>query len=229
MATADEESVSDAQNEGGIIERLRMEFGFIKGNFLILVFSWILMDFAREIPSTYYGLYVKELGGSAYIVGLIAFASMIAQALVQFPGGYLADKYVLQHDNVVPDPGFKSVEEIKQVIEILEGDLTLSDVDLERIEGIRAEVGTSFCRRCGYCMPCPQGVLIPNVMCLPVLYNVWPDDYIPQWGYIEKVTASAENCVGCGECEVKCPYGLPIREMMRENIEYHKRFLEGRR
>lgn len=37
------------------------------------------------------------------------------------------------------------------------------------------------------------------------------------------------NCVGCGECEEKCPYGLPIREMMRENIEYHKRFLEGRR
>ena len=93
MATADEESIADAQNEGSIIERLRMEFGFIMGNFLILVFSWILMDFAREIPSTYYGLYVKELGGSASIVGLIAFASMTAQALVQFPGGYLADKY----------------------------------------------------------------------------------------------------------------------------------------
>ena len=151
-----------------------------------------------------------------------------------FAGGRLTDpnlaiKYVLQHDNMVPDPGFQSVEEIKQVIEILEGDLTLSGVDLERIEGIRAEVGTRFCRRCGYCMPCPQGVLIPNVMCLPVLYNVWPDDYIPRWGYIEEVTASAENCVGCGACEEKCPYGLPIREMMGENIEYHKRFLEGRR
>jgi len=76
-----------------MIERLRKEFGFIKGNFLILVFSWILMDFAREMPGTYYGLYVKALGGSASIVGLIAFASIIAQALVQFPGGYLADKY----------------------------------------------------------------------------------------------------------------------------------------
>jgi hypothetical protein len=61
-------------------------------------------------------------------------------------------------ENVVPDPGFQSVEEIKQVIEILEGDLTLSDADLERIEGIRAEVGTRFCRRCDYCMPCPQRI-----------------------------------------------------------------------
>ncbi|UCD43863.1 MAG: MFS transporter [Candidatus Bathyarchaeota archaeon] len=76
-----------------MIERFRNEFGFIKGNFLILVLSWILMDFAREIPGTYYGLYVKALGGSASIVGLIAFTSLITQALVQFPGGYLADKY----------------------------------------------------------------------------------------------------------------------------------------
>jgi len=85
----------DASSEasGGMLSRLRSEFGFIRGNFLVLVLSWTLMDFAREIPGTYYGLYVKALGGSASIVGLIAFTSMIAQALVQFPGGYLADKY----------------------------------------------------------------------------------------------------------------------------------------
>jgi predicted aldo/keto reductase-like oxidoreductase len=151
-----------------------------------------------------------------------------------FAGGRLTDanlvvKYILQYSNVVPDPGFQSVEEIEQVIEILEGDLALSEADLERIERIRAEVGTRFCRRCGYCMPCPQGVLIPAVMGMPVMYNVWPEDYIPRWEFIEEVTASAENCIECGVCEEKCPYGLPIREMMGENIEYHKRFLEGRR
>jgi hypothetical protein len=41
--------------------------------------------------------------------------------------------------------------------------------------------------------------------------------------------ASAENCVGCGECEAKCPYALPIREMITENIEYHRKFMEARR
>jgi predicted aldo/keto reductase-like oxidoreductase len=151
-----------------------------------------------------------------------------------FAGGRLTDpnlaiKFVLQHDNVVPDPGFQSVEEIRQVIEIAEGDLTLSEAELGRIEEIREEVGTRFCRRCGYCMPCPQGVRIPNIMCLPVMYNVWPEDWILRFGYFEEVTASTENCVDCGACEEKCPYHLPIREMMRENVEHYRRFLEARR
>lgn len=55
--------------------------------------SWILMDFAGELPGTYYPDYVRQLGGSATILGLITFASLLALASVQFPGGYLADKY----------------------------------------------------------------------------------------------------------------------------------------
>ena len=51
------------------------------------------MDFAGELPGTYYSDYVIQLGGSATILGLITFVSMLALASVQFPGGYLADKY----------------------------------------------------------------------------------------------------------------------------------------
>jgi len=76
------------------LSKLREEFSFIKGNYLILLISWILMDFANELPGTYYSDYVKnELGGSATILGIIMFASLIALASVQFLGGYLADKY----------------------------------------------------------------------------------------------------------------------------------------
>jgi len=77
----------------GLMTRLREEFGFIQGNYLVLVVSWILMDFAMELPGTYYSLYVLALGGSAFIIGLIGFVSFIALALVQFPGGYLADRF----------------------------------------------------------------------------------------------------------------------------------------
>jgi len=78
----------------GTITKIKEEFSFIRGNFLILVLSWILMDFVHEMPETYYGLFVKNvLGGDAFILGLIMFASLIALAAVQFPGGYLADKY----------------------------------------------------------------------------------------------------------------------------------------
>ncbi len=79
--------------ETGLLSRLRSEFGFIQGNFLIMVLSWFVLDFFSEMPGTYYPLYVKALGGSAATVGLIGSAGMIASALVQIPGGYLADKY----------------------------------------------------------------------------------------------------------------------------------------
>jgi MFS family permease len=55
--------------------------------------SWILMDFAGELPGIYYSDYVIQLGGTATILGLIMLVSQLVLASVQFPGGFLADKY----------------------------------------------------------------------------------------------------------------------------------------
>jgi MFS family permease len=75
------------------LTELKEEFSFFKENYLILIISWILMDFAGELPGTYYSDYVIQLGGSPTILGLITLVSMLALASVQFPRGYLADKY----------------------------------------------------------------------------------------------------------------------------------------
>jgi MFS family permease len=75
------------------LANLREQFSFVQGNYLVLIISWILMDFAGELPGTYYADYVIQLGGSATIIGLISLVSMLCLASVQFPGGYLADKY----------------------------------------------------------------------------------------------------------------------------------------
>ncbi|MGD2200685.1 MAG: MFS transporter [Candidatus Bathyarchaeota archaeon] len=79
--------------ETGLFSRLRSEFSFIQGNFLIMLLSWLVLDFASELPATYYPKYVEALGGTAAIIGLIGSAEMITRALVQIPGGYLTDKY----------------------------------------------------------------------------------------------------------------------------------------
>ena len=74
--------------------KLREEFSFVHGNYLILIISWILMDFASEMPALYYGPFViYDLGADPSTLGFIGFASIIALACVQFPGGYLADRY----------------------------------------------------------------------------------------------------------------------------------------
>src|SRR3972149_1265328 len=72
---------------------LKREFSFIRGNYAILVASWIIVDFASELPATYFGLYVLGLGATETILGVIGLSQFLALASLQFPGGYLADKY----------------------------------------------------------------------------------------------------------------------------------------
>jgi DHA1 family multidrug resistance protein-like MFS transporter len=76
-----------------LIDNLKQEFSFIKGNYAVLVMSWVLVDFAVELPATYYGLYVLGLGATETILGVIGLSQFLALASMQFPGGYLADKY----------------------------------------------------------------------------------------------------------------------------------------
>ncbi len=76
-----------------LTDKLRNEFSFVRGNYAVLVVSWILMDFAMELPATYYSLYVLELGATETILGMIGLFSFLALASMQFPGGYLADKF----------------------------------------------------------------------------------------------------------------------------------------
>ena len=77
----------------GLLERVREEFAFIKGNYAVLVVSWLIMDFAMEVPATYYALYVMGLGASETVVGLIGLCYSLALASMQFPGGYIADRF----------------------------------------------------------------------------------------------------------------------------------------
>ena len=80
-------------------------------------------------------------------------------AMKPFAGGRiqkanLAIKYLLQFENVVPDPGIEKVEEIEEIVGIVNsGDWELTDQERQEVGEIRARVGTRFCRQCEYCMP----------------------------------------------------------------------------
>jgi len=65
----------------------------LRGNFLIITISWIIMFFAQPIPATYASLFYLHLGANVFLISIMGFAGSIAVALVQFPGGYLADKH----------------------------------------------------------------------------------------------------------------------------------------
>ncbi len=76
-----------------LLSRLKEEFSFFRGNYLILIATWLIMNITGEIPSSFFELYVLELGGTVAIIGLINFSLKIAFAAVCFPGGYIADKF----------------------------------------------------------------------------------------------------------------------------------------
>ncbi len=77
----------------GLGSFIKNEFSFIRGNYLILIVSWILMDMGMEMPAPYFQQYVYALGGDIFplALGIIGFANYFAMAFVAVPGGYLAD------------------------------------------------------------------------------------------------------------------------------------------
>lgn len=154
-------------------------------------------------------------------------------AMKPFAGGMLrkanlAIRYLLQFEGVVPIPGIERAAEIEEIADIVaSGPWELTPQEQQEIEEIRARVGTRFCRRCRYCMPCPQEVEIQPLMTLPILWELWPPDLSFSersiGGYMTHAVESATNCIQCGECELKCPYQLPIREIIADNIAFYER------
>ena len=111
-------------------------------------------------------------------------------------------------------PGMGSPEEVERNAAV---DLStpLTQEELEQCAAIRKELGTQFCRRCGYCAPCPNGIDIPQ--------NFLMANYARKYGLAGWAEARykampyhAGSCVMCGACEKRCPYNLPIRDMLED-------------
>jgi len=144
-----------------------------------------------------------------------------------FAGGNIRDanlaiKYALQFENVVPDPGIERVEEIEEIVDIVNGSWEITQKESLKMDEIQSELGKRFCRQCMYCMPCPNGVEIWLLMYMRNLHRLWPlEEFLSGW--MAEAAESGNNCIQCGECEPKCPYQLPIREMIKENYAFYKR------
>lgn len=128
--------------------------------------------------------------------------------------GTLALRYILQNSAVdCVIPGMENPEQVRSNAAC--GSSPLKAEEEKKIEGIRDRLGGHFCRRCNYCAPCTQGISIPSVfLFLGYLERYGLKDWAMQRYSGLKVKASA--CVGCGKCEPRCPYHLPIREMIKE-------------
>ena len=131
----------------------------------------------------------------------------------------LAMRFVCTNPDVtVVIPGMYNLDEITQNLQAVQRTEALTAEENQKIEAVRKTLGSNFCRRCYYCAPCTVGIPIPSVFLFAGYlerYGLgdWAKD---RYGSL-KVKASA--CIECGACEPRCPYELPIREMMKRAAE----------
>jgi hypothetical protein len=128
----------------------------------------------------------------------------------------LCFRFLQQHRYVVPIPGIRAKKEADEIIELYRNVEPLSEADLKDIENIRSALGEKFCHRCEYCMPCEQGVQISSVLMFQAAAKRLSREGVKGW--IGKAMQSVEQCIECGECEQKCPYHLPISDLLKENL-----------
>ena len=111
-------------------------------------------------------------------------------------------------------PGMGSPEEVDRNAAVdLEAPFT--EAEQEQCAAVRKELGTQFCRRCGYCAPCSTGIDIPSCF---LMANYTRKYGLADWAKAryKAMTYHASSCVQCGACEKRCPYGLPIRDMLMD-------------
>ena len=146
----------------------------------------------------------------------IGFIDMKPLAGGAIEDGRLALRFICANQDVtVVIPGMYDVSEIEKNIEAVEDTTPLTGEELEGMEAVRKQLGTNFCRRCNYCQPCTVGINISGCF----LFQGYLDRYgLEDWARDRYATipVKAGACVECGECETRCPYNLPIREMLKK-------------
>ncbi len=178
------------------------------------------LDFVETIMFPYN---IVETQGEALMqkctekgIGFIAMKPLAGGAL---DDATLAMRFIAKNPHVtVVIPGMAEVKEIEQNLAAVCDSSPLTDVENAKIEEIRETLGTQFCRRCNYCAPCTVGINIPGVFLM--------DGYLTRYGLgdwakarYEAMEKTASDCVGCGVCETRCPYQLPIRAMLKTAAE----------
>ena len=143
-------------------------------------------------------------------IGFIAMKPLAGGAIDDAP---LALSFIAANEDVtVVIPGMATLEEMEQNIAAMEQPL---EIRPEQLQKVRDELGTQFCRRCNYCAPCTAGIPISAVFLMEGYYSRYN---LKDWavGRYEALAHTASECVDCGVCETRCPYNLPIREMLKK-------------
>ncbi|MGA2517378.1 MAG: aldo/keto reductase [Thermodesulfobacteriota bacterium] len=142
-----------------------------------------------------------------------------------FSGGVIEEagpalRFVLQTKEIVAIPGSETLERAQENWKVFTEGGSLTEKDQERIEAIKKQLNQQFCRRCDYCQPCSEGINIQFAVGLKsIIKRYGPMAQELKW--MPDLIKKARNCSECGDCLTRCPYQLPIPELIRENLAWY--------
>ena len=154
-------------------------------------------------------------------------------AMKALSGGLLTNAkacnaWLAQFGNVLPIWGIQKEEELDEYIQMMANPPSLTQDLQELIAKDRNELSGSFCRGCGYCLPCPAGIQINNCARMSQLIRRSPTaNWLGSQG--QEMMSKIEDCTLCGQCRTKCPYNLDPPALIRTNLEDYKEIISGKK
>lgn len=150
-------------------------------------------------------------------------------AMKALSGGLLNDSraaygFMTQYDNVLPIWGIQKMNELEEFIAHYESKVGMDSETEEKILKDRKELSGDFCRGCGYCLPCPAGIEIPNAARMSLMIRRAPEAswLSEEW---QAKMSRIDDCIHCNHCSDNCPYFLDTPELLKRNLEDYKNFL----
>ena len=156
-------------------------------------------------------------------VGFIAMKGL-AGGLIHNSASAYAFMCQPQFAHVEPIWGIQREWELDEFLSYQEQAPELNEALLAEIQKDKDQLAGEFCRGCGYCMPCPAGIEINNCARMSLMLRRAPQEAWLSEEWQEKMK-KIENCLHCGSCMKKCPYGLNTPELLKRNYEDYKTFL----
>lgn len=149
-------------------------------------------------------------------IGVIVMKPLAGGAIKE---AQLSLRFIVNNPNIsVVIPGMDSLEQVKENTYVGRNIRKLTKEEEEKLFQEANSLGTEFCRRCGYCLPCPQGIDIPTQFLMEGYYTRYN---LKDWAKsrYDAMEYRAIHCKECGICETKCPYNLPIRKMLKNVVD----------
>ena len=178
-------------------------------------FSYLASDREKEL--------VRLCGEQG--VGFIAMKGLAGGLITRFEA---AMAFMNQYDNVLPIWGIQRDKELDEWLGYMKETPEMTGSLAAYVRKEQEELSGDFCRGCGYCMPCPQGIQINQCARMSLMIRRAPSDawLTPYW---QEEMKKIETCLNCRACTKKCPYELNTPELLRKNYEEYQKVLAGER